>query len=95
MSYKLKFIKSALKEWRKLDSVVKDQFKKQLKKRLENPHMETSRLRGYKNLYKIKLRSLGYRLAYVVKESEITIIVISVGRRDRIYEELKDRLRES
>ena len=95
MSYKLKFFKSALKEWKKLDPVVKNQFKKQLERRLENPRVETSRLRGYRNLYKIKLRSLGYRLAYVVKEKEITIFVISVGRRDKIYELLRDKLRDS
>ena len=94
MSYKLKFFKSALKEWKKLDPVVKNQLKKQLERRLENPHVETSRLRGYKNLYKIKLRSLGYRLAYVVKEKEITIFVVSVGRRDKIYELLKGKLRD-
>ena len=95
MSYKLKFFKSALKEWKNLDPVVKNHFKKQLERRLENPHVDTSRLRGYKNLYKIKLRSVGYRLAYVVRESEITIYVIAVGRRDKIYEVLKEKLRNS
>lgn len=94
MSYKLKYIKSALKEWKKLDPFIRNQFKKHLKKRLENPHVESAKLKGYKDLYKIKLRSVGYRLAYVVKESEITIYVISVGRRDKIYELLKDRLQD-
>ncbi len=92
MSYRLKFIKSAFKEWKKLDPLIKNQFKKKLEKRLENPRVESARLKGYKDLYKIKLRSLGWRLAYVVKESEITIYVICVGRRDNIYGILKDRL---
>ncbi len=95
MSYRLKFIKSALKEWKKLDPLIKSQFKKKLRGRLENPRVESARLKNYKNLYKIKLRALGYRLAYVVKESEITIYIISVGRRDRIYGVLKDRLQDS
>jgi mRNA interferase RelE/StbE len=95
MSYKLKFLKSAFKEWNKLDPAVKKQFKKNLEKRLENPHVEKSRLRGYKNLYKIKLPSLGYRLAYVVEESEITVFVVTVGRRDRICEILPERLPDS
>jgi mRNA interferase RelE/StbE len=94
MSYKLKYIKSAFKEWKKLDPFIRNQFKKHLKTRLENPHVESAKLKGYKDLYKIKLRSVGYRLAYVVKESEITIYVISVGRRDKIYELLKDRLQD-
>ncbi len=94
MRHRLKFVKSAFKEWKKLDPLIKNQFKRQLEKRLENPRMETARLKGYKDLYKIKLGSLGYRLAYIVKESEITIYVISVGRRDTIYGILKDRLRD-
>jgi mRNA interferase RelE/StbE len=94
MSYKLKFFKSALKEWGRLDPVIKKEFKKQLRKRLENPHVQASRLRGYNNLYKIKLRSVGYRLAYVVRESEIAIYVITVGRRDKIYEVLREKLQD-
>jgi mRNA interferase RelE/StbE len=94
MVYRLKFINSAFKEWKKLDPFIKKQFKKRLEKRLENPHVEAARLKGYKDLYKIKLRSVGYRLAYVVKDSEITIYVISVSRRDKIYGFLKDKLQD-
>lgn len=89
MSYKLKFLPSALKEWRKLDPHIQGQFKSQLEKRLENPHVPASRLRGYTSYYKIKLRSVGYRLVYEVEDKEITVYVISVGRRDTIYKMLK------
>jgi mRNA interferase RelE/StbE len=88
MSYKLKFLPSALKEWRKLDPHIQGQFKSQLEKRLENPHIPASRLRGYNNYYKIKLRAVGYRLVYEVEDKEITVYVISVGRRDTIYKML-------
>ena len=94
MSYRLRFIRSALREWKKLDPFVKNQFREHLEKRLENPRVESARLRGRGYLYKIKLKSVGYRLAYIVKESEITVYVISVGRRDKIYELLKDRLQD-
>jgi len=93
MSYKLKFLPSALKEWRKLDPQIQGQFKAHLEKRLENPHVSASRLRGYANYYKIKLRSFGYRLVYEVEDKEITVYVISVGRRDSIYKVLKKRNR--
>ena len=91
MSYKLKFLPSALKEWRKLDPQIQRQFKTHLEKRLENPHGYSSRLRGYNNYYKIKLRSVGYRLVYEVEEEAIIVYVISVGRRDTIYKILKTR----
>jgi len=48
----------------------------------------------YPNVYKIKLRNAGYRLAYQVKEEEVTVFVISIGQREKnkIYDNLKDRI---
>lgn len=92
MTYNLKFFKNAYKEWQKLDMQVQKQFKTQLKKRLQNPRVESARLKGYPNLYKIKLRSMGYRLAYLVEDKKISVYVICVGRRDKIYEILPQRL---
>jgi mRNA interferase RelE/StbE len=83
MSYKLKFIPSALKEWEKLGPTIKDQFKKKLAERLEEPEVAGDRLRGQQNYYKIKLRSSGYRLVYEVEKKTITIYVIAVGKRDK------------
>ena len=91
MSYKLKFLPSALKEWRKLAPEIKEQFKTHLKRRLESPHIDSARIRGYRHHYKIKLRSVRYRLVYGVEEKEITVYVICVGRRDTIYKTLKRR----
>ena len=81
--YKLKFLPTALKEWKKLDSTIRGQLKKKLKKRLQNPHVEASLLYGFENHYKIKLRASGYRLVYEVIEKEIVVLVIAVGKRDK------------
>jgi mRNA interferase RelE/StbE len=96
MIYKLEFKKSALKEWEKLGYTVKDQFKKKLKERLENPHIPSAALSGVKNIYKIKLRQLGYRLVYSAENQTITVTVIVVGKRDRneIYDIALSRLHE-
>jgi mRNA interferase RelE/StbE len=91
MTYKLKFLPSALKEWRKLAPEIKEQFKSHLSRRLENPHIDSARIRGYKHHYKIKLRSAGYRLVYEVAKKAISVYVICVGRRDTIYKILKKR----
>ena len=91
MSYRLKFLPSALKEWRKLGPEIRAQFKAHLSRRVEAPHVMSARIRGYKNHYKIKLRSVGYRLVYEVEENTITVYVICVGRRDTIYRLLKRR----
>ena len=36
-----------------------------------------------KNRYKIKLRSVGYRLVYEVRDNEMIVVVIAVGKRER------------
>jgi mRNA interferase RelE/StbE len=93
MSYNLKFFPSALKEWKKLAPPIREQFKKKLKERLENPRNPANQLRGFKNVYKIKLRSVGYRLVYEVEDQEIVVYVIAVGKRDKgiVYAKVEDR----
>ena len=53
-----------------------------LSERLDNPHVPASRLLGFANHYKIKLRATGYRLVYEVLDKEICVLVIAVGKRD-------------
>lgn len=93
MIYKLQFHKKALKEWNKIDSKIKEQFKKKLKERLENPKVPKDKLSGFEDVYKIKLRNAGFRLAYQVKDEEIFVIVLAVGKRenDKIYKLLDSR----
>ena len=93
MSYELEFLLGALKEWQKLDNSIKVQFKKKLSERLENPKVTKDKLRGYEDVYKIKLRDVGYRLAYQVKDDEIVVLVLVVGKRENneVYEMLKDK----
>lgn len=95
MSYKLKFLPSALKEWKKLGATIQAQFKKKLAERLDNPEVPADRLRGFDNHYKIKLKSSGYRLVYEVAKSAVTVYVITVGKRDKAIVYKKARQRKS
>jgi len=83
VTYKLEFLTEALKEWKALDSTTKNQFKKKLTERLENPLIPSAKLLGAKNRYKIKLRAAGYRLIYEVLDDEIVVVVVAVGKRER------------
>lgn len=83
MSYRLEFLEDALKEWEKLDRCVREQFKSKLIDRLAMPHVPASRLCGSDCRYKIKLRSVGYRLVYEVKDGDLLVVVIAVGKRNR------------
>lgn len=80
MSYNLSFTESAKKEYDKLDSNIRDQFKKKL------------RGSNTKDRYKIKLRSAGYRLLYEVIDDEVVVLVIAIGKRDSIYKTLNSNL---
>jgi mRNA interferase RelE/StbE len=97
VSYRLKFLPAALDEWSDLDGAIKQQFKKALKKRLENPRVESARLHAdLADCYKIKLRKLGYRLVYQVQDNELVVIVLAIDKRDRFaaYRSASARLRK-
>ena len=94
MTYELEFKKSALKEWKKLGATIQTQFKKKLTDILCNPHIESAKLSGSNELYKIKLRQAGYRLVYEVNDAVVRVTVISVGKRDKgkVYKAAMDRI---
>ncbi|WP_144106612.1 type II toxin-antitoxin system RelE family toxin [Paraburkholderia sp. BCC1886] len=94
MTYKLIFQPSAKKEWDKLDGTVRRQLGNKLKERLEQPRVPASALHGLPDCYKIKLRALGYRLVYQVKDEVVTVLVLAIGRRDSVYVDVQDRLPE-
>ena len=60
---------------------------------MQNPRNKASKLRGFKDVYKIKLRSVGYRLVYEVNDKEIVIYIIAVGKRERglVYSKAESR----
>jgi len=83
MSYELGFRPDALAEWRALDNSVRALFKKKLAERLEHPRVPAARLARHKDRYKIKLRTVGYRLVYEVIDTRLLVVVAAVGKRER------------
>lgn len=94
MSYEIEFFEEALNEWNRLDSSIREQFKKKLIKLVEEPHRPANRLHGLEGCYKIKLRSAGVRLVYKVEDGELVILVVAVGKRDKnvVYNVASERL---
>ena len=93
MIYKLEFHPKALKEWNKLNNTTQQQFKKKLKERVKSPKIAKDKLKGYQEVYKIKLRSSGYRLAYQVIDGKLVIYIIVIGERENneTYQSLNQR----
>jgi mRNA interferase RelE/StbE len=90
MTYRLTFSARAQKQWNKLDTTARTQFQAVLARRIEEPHVPSARLRGRwpGPRYKIKLMSPGFRLVYEVHDDQVLVIVIAIGRRDSIYDEI-------
>lgn len=61
---------------------------KKLAKVLENPKIPKNKLSESVDLYKIKLKSAGYRLVYQVIDDELIVLVLDVDRRDTIYKNM-------
>ena len=93
MTYRLEFLPSAQREWRKLGPDLRRQFEKKLAERLENPRVPGDRLRQFNDVYKIKLRSAGYRLVYEVHDDRVVVVVIAIGKREgsAVYEKATGR----
>ena len=85
MNYELRFHEDARKEWDKLNATVREQFRKKLKERLLHPCVDAARISAGCNRYKIKLRTLGYRLVYQVQNDLVLVLVLSVGKRERNF----------
>lgn len=84
MSFELAFLEEALAEWQRLDGAIRTQLKKKLAERLQAPRVPSAKLSGHPDRYKIKLRTVGYRLVYEVRDQQVLVIVIAVGKRDRL-----------
>ena len=94
---RLEFHTKALKEFRKLDGDLQSDFRGKLKKLLDRSERPSpkDRLYGFpQGYYKIKLREKGYRLVYECRESELVVLAIAVGKRNRniVYEMARKRL---
>ena len=77
------FLPSAKRAWHKLDPGVRNKLEKTLVRRLQNPFIESAALSGdLAGCYKIKSKSSGIRLIYKVTESELILLVITVGKRE-------------
>jgi mRNA interferase RelE/StbE len=82
MIYELFFSEGALKEWKKLDPSIQMQFKKKLILVRENPYISKNKLSNFKDCYKIKLRSSGYRLVYKIINDRLVIQIVAIGKRE-------------
>jgi len=92
--YRLQFLPQTKLEWDKLDGSIRSQFAKVLLRRLDAPRVPATALTSMPDCYKIKLRSAGFRLVYRVQDTELILLTIAVGKRDKsaVYDVAQIRL---
>lgn len=78
--YRLLFDKQFVKDYKKLDKSLQIEGDKKIKRLRENPQEIGKPLKFFPNLYEFYLRS--YRIYYVVQESEIKVLVLSISHKD-------------
>ena len=83
MPFELAFHPEAFGEWQKLTPGIRGQFKNKLAERLIEPRIPASKLRGSSDRTKIKLRAAGNRPVYEVRDHELLVLAVAVGKADR------------
>jgi mRNA interferase RelE/StbE len=93
-TYNLEFLPGAQREWNKLGPDIRKQFAKKLQQLLVDPRVPSARLKELPDCYKIRLRSVGYRLVYRVFDDRIVVQVIAFGKRERneVYKDAAGRI---
>ena len=95
--YDFKFYEEAEKDLSKLNKSVQNLFVKKLAQIIKNP--EIGKDLGHKNnlnlagLKKVYFDNKRYRIVYEIKEQEIIIHIIPIGKRDnmKVYKEASKR----
>ena len=92
MIYELAIHPEAEREWSRLDESVKKRFKQKLQKeRLAKPRVAKDALHVLPDLYKIKITTPQFRLAYHVNDKTRLLTILAVSSRDDVYALLQSR----
>ena len=85
-AYKVEFVKSAQKEFERLDAKLQLKTAEALSLLAQNPFSEllnVKRLKGADNLYRIRLGD--YRIVYELRNEQLIVLVIKIGHRREVY----------
>ena len=88
MTWTINFSKSAEKEYSKLSKDIKTTLKKYLREKvIHTPRQYGKPLVSYGSVKLWRYRIQNYRLICQIKDDELTILVVRIGKRDAIYKQ--------
>lgn len=78
----------AEKELKSIDTVTAESIKSDILSLEDNPRpLGVKKLKGYKDLWRIK--SNVYRIIYRIKDDIVTVIVVRIAHRKKVYRNIK------
>ncbi|WP_309751214.1 type II toxin-antitoxin system RelE/ParE family toxin [Novosphingobium sp.] len=92
-TFEVRFRPRAAKAFEKLGTADKRQLAANLAERRDNPRVPGDAVRQIPNGYRLKLRKSGIRLIYQVRDQQLLVLVLAIGRRER-EEAYREALRE-
>ena len=87
MIYKILFSKEAKKAINKLTSQIKEQIKDDILKIAQEPAKGKALTHELTGLF--SFRSGNYRIIYEINKKEILVIVLTIGNRKHLYQQVK------
>ncbi len=89
MIYKIEFSKRSYKYLNRLDQSLKNRISQQLEILSENPRnpeLDIKKLQGNSLLYRLRVGN--YRILYTIEDDLLIIVVINIGPRGDVYNDL-------
>jgi len=84
MAYRIEFTHSSEKEFKKLDSVVKQRVSDAVVELEDNPRPSGCvALKDYKSIYRIRIGK--FRVIYEVQDKVLLVLVIRIAKREDVY----------
>jgi mRNA interferase RelE/StbE len=86
--FKLEFLSSAVKEFKRLDFVAQKMIKGKLEILAKNPEFLKNDIKALKGKLsgKFRLRVRDYRIIYQQKNDVLVILIVRIGHRKDVYE---------
>jgi len=84
MIYSIDFEPIAVRQFRKLESVIRKKLLPKIKALAKNPRPPgTKKLQGFKNRYRIRVGD--YRVVYQIHDKILLVLIVEIGHRSDVY----------
>src|SRR3989338_8968976 len=86
--YTLLFDKEFVRDYNKLDKSIRDEAEKKILKLKTSPSEIGKPLKYFSNLFELHVRM--YRIFYLVEESQVKVLILSIEHKDETYKYLRE-----